>query len=94
MDIKEFLSSVEKQQKPKNLPTLLEALWYDGTGNWTKAHDLVDGMSGVEAAGIHAYLHRKEGDQWNANYWYRRAGRTMPLLSLEDEWRKLVEQLL
>jgi hypothetical protein len=24
--------------------------------------------------GVHAYLHRKEGDQDNAAYWFRRAG--------------------
>lgn len=64
----------------------LQALWWDGHENWPKAHDLVDGPNTNSAARIHAYLHRKEGDQWNADYWYRRAGETKPDLSLEEEW--------
>ena len=31
-----------------------------------------------EGMAVHAYLHRKEGEQWNADYWYRLAGRTLP----------------
>jgi hypothetical protein len=27
---------------------------------------------------IHAYLHRKEPDIWNAKYWYRRCGKPYP----------------
>jgi hypothetical protein len=54
----------------------------------------VQAISSVDAAWVHAYLHRKEGDIWNADYWYSRAGRQRPNLSLEDEWRSLVAELL
>ena len=43
---------------------------------------------------LHAYLHRKEGDRFNANYWYRRCGENMPKISLEEEWEILVERFL
>jgi hypothetical protein len=44
---------------------------------------------------VHAYLHRKEGDESNARYWYRTADKPFPTgQSLEAEWRALVEQLL
>lgn len=47
------------------------------------------------AARIHAYLHRKEGDEWNSKYWHRRAGSVHPQkLSLEQEWESLVSELV
>ncbi len=70
----------------------LKALFYDGKGDWKKGHDFVDELQGKSAARVHAYLHRKEGDQWNADYWYRRAGESRPDVSLEEEWEMLVER--
>jgi hypothetical protein len=70
----------------------LTSLWYDGKGDWKMAHDHVDQLSGINAARIHAYLHRKEGDLWNADYWYSKAGEKRPNLSLEKEWEELVER--
>lgn len=46
--------------------TYQKALYYDKRGDWKQAHDLVDGLPGKDAARIHAYLHRVEGDEWNA----------------------------
>jgi hypothetical protein len=77
-----------------NWSPFLKALWHDGQGNWTAAHKVVDTMGGKNAAWVHAYLHRKEGDQWNANYWYRRANQTMPNVSLDEEWEALVQYFL
>lgn len=70
------------------------SLWFDGHGEWQKAHDLVDGLSTPNAERIHAYLHRKEGDQWNAQYWYRRAGVIMPTYSLDQEWTELCQAII
>ena len=40
---------------------------------------------------IHAYLHRKEGDRWNAGYWYQRAHKEYPKkMSLDDELETIV----
>lgn len=52
---------------------LLQALWYDVHGDWDKAHDLTQDLETPDGAWLHAYLHRKEGDLFNADYWYRRA---------------------
>ncbi len=86
-----FLST--KASEWKDSPLLL-ALWYDGHGNWESAHAQVDQLPGKPAARIHAYLHRKEGDQWNADYWYAKAGERRPNLSLEEEWGELVGRFL
>lgn len=66
-----------------------KSLYHDQQGDWKRAHDLVDQLGGQDAAHIHAYLHRKEGDQWNAEYWYRRANEPVFKGSLEDEWGEL-----
>ena len=39
-----------------------------------------------EAAWVHAYLHRVEGDLPNAGYWYRTAGSRFATGALEAEW--------
>lgn len=70
----------------------LKALYFDGKGDWDKSHAMVDDLPGKSAARVHAYLHRKEGDQWNADYWYRRAGESRPSLSLDEEWEMLLER--
>lgn len=73
----------------ENWSVIKRALYHDRQGDWKKAHDLVDQLGGRDAAHIHAYLHRKEGDQWNAEYWYRRAGQVVYKGSLNDEWDEL-----
>ena len=90
MNFSVFKNSLQEQNPPANLTPNLLALWYDGKGNWAKAHDIADGNPYPEANWVHAYLRRKEGDNWNANYWYRRAGRTMPQGTVAEEWEALV----
>ena len=72
----------------------LLALWYDGKGDWEAAHDLVNEMDGDRAAWVHAYLHRKEDDLANARYWYGRAQKKFPQVSLEEEWTAIATTLL
>lgn len=76
------------------MTTLLKALWHDARGEWDKAHDLAQNVNTPDGSWIHAYLHRKEGDRSNAQYWYNRAKRNMPDYSLEQEWEELVRELL
>ena len=76
---------------PSDGNILLKALFYDAKGDWEAAHDIAQSREGTLLYDrLHAYLHRKEGDDWNANYWYRRAKTTMPTDSLEEEWECLV----
>ena len=93
-DLEDFLDSLGLTDPPKDLSVYLQALWYDGKGDWGKAHDIAQDISDENGSWIHAYLHRKEGDGWNANYWYEKAGKSMPARSLEEEWRDLVEVFL
>lgn len=62
-------------------------------GDWAKAHALVDELETLDGMAVHAYLHRKEGDEGNAEYWYRRAGKEFRRATLEDEWEALVTGL-
>ena len=94
MTLSEFKSSLIENTPPTGVSIYLLSLWYDGKGDWDKAHALVDSLSGQDAARVHAYLHRKEGDLNNANYWYRRADVLVPADSLEMEWAVLVDSFL
>jgi len=94
MDTTLFKESLKHDTPPIGLTTPLEALWYDGKGDWDRAHDLINDLEDKQSAHVHAYLHRKEGDLWNADYWYRRAGRQRPDVTLEEEWEELVHILL
>jgi hypothetical protein len=89
MTIGQFKSSLQASL-PAGLSVYLESLWYDGTGDWEKSHTIIQDIDDKNAAWIHAYLHRKEGDIWNADYWYRRAGKTRPAATLDEEWENLV----
>jgi hypothetical protein len=90
----EFKSSLVSSQPDSELSVLLKSLWYDGKGDWDKAHSLIDHLDDRESAWVHAYLHRKEGDIGNADYWYRKAHKTRPNVSLEEEWEGLVTVFL
>jgi len=94
MNFDSFQSSLSSPEPPAALNVYLRALWYDGNGNWQKAHELVQDIEDKTAARLHAYLHRKEGDAWNANYWYNKADTRMPGYSLQKEWEELVKELL
>lgn len=90
VDKSDFKQSIIDKRLPDGLTLHLQSLWHDGAGNWKIAHDLIDQLTDKRSAHIHAYLHRKEGDIWNADYWYNRAGKARPEVSLEEEWEMLV----
>ena len=93
MNLKEFKTSIAEREPPfESAP--LAALWWDAKGDWTRAHALVDELETTDAMAVHAYLHRKDGQAANANYWYQRAGRDFYRPALEAEWQTLVETLL
>lgn len=94
MTFEEFNNSLTQATPSSGLSVELTALWYDGKGDWNHSHEVIQDVNSKNAAWIHAYLHRKEGDLGNAQYWYNRAGRSMPNISLDDEWRALVEYFL
>ena len=80
---------------PEGADLVLQALWWAGKGDWTRAHDCAQQHEGDPACDlVHAHLHRQEGDRENAGYWYRRAGRPMPTVSLDEEWAAIAGELL
>ena len=85
---------MQEPAPPTGLPPLAEALWYDGKGDWEKAHDIAQAKNTPPYCRLHAYLHRKEGDPSNARYWYNRAGKSMPNVPLTEEWEELVREWL
>lgn len=79
---------------PSQLTAPLRALKEDAAGQWDAAHREIQDDESSDAAWVHAYLHRKEGDFSNAGYWYTRAGKPRFQGSLEDEWESIAQALL
>jgi hypothetical protein len=90
----EFRNSLKSDVPPAALPPLLQALWWDAKDNWSRAHEIAQDIESRDAAWVHAYLHRKEGDASNAGYWYSQAGRPASKIEVEAEWLELVDHLL
>jgi hypothetical protein len=90
----EFRSSVAQSAPPAGLAAPLAALWWAAKGDWDKAHKLAQDDEGADAAWVHAYLHRVEGDLPNARYWYGTAGKPGATGALESEWTAIVTALL
>src|SRR5580658_10873309 len=93
MKAERLRATLSLDEPPKELAAPLAALWWDAKGDWAQAHGLVDELETPEGMAVHAYLHRKEGEAWNAEYWYERAGRKFPRAKLDVEWAALVEGL-
>jgi hypothetical protein len=94
MTFDEFLASINNDLPASELSETLTSLWWDKKGNWDRAHAIAQEIPTTQGSAVHAYLHREEGVLWNADYWYGRAGRTRPEISLEEEWAQLVVEML
>ena len=94
MKIEEFKKSLQQEHPPMGITSSLAALWYAGKGDWEQAHTIAQDIPTRDGSWVHAYLHRQEGDEWNANYWYNRADKKMAAVSLEEEWEGMVSAML
>lgn len=90
----EFKASLNLAEPDSKFPAQLKSLWYDAKGDWHRAHAQVDHLTDHQSAWVHAYLHRKEGDIGNADYWYSKARQIRPESSLAEEWEQLVQHFL
>lgn len=92
--IEEFLKLKDEGSVPEDIPLLLQALLLDASGDWDSAHRIAQNDYSRDGSLVHAYLHRVEGDLGNASYWYRCAGKSLPDMSLEEEWEYIAMELL
>ncbi len=93
MTVEEFRALLDSAEPPAGVSPPIAALWWDAKGDWARAHGMVDDLDTPDAMAVHAYLHRKEGVEWNADYWYSRAGRKFKRPTLQAEWEALVTSL-
>ena len=89
----QFRSSLHQPYPPDEMPPLLAALWWEAKGDWNQAHEIAQGVKGADAAWVHAYLHRKEGADTNAAYWYAQARQPCCTLPLDTEREQIVSTL-
>ncbi len=94
MTVAEFKASLSGAAPAPQLSAPLAALWWAAKGGWDAAHGIVQDEPTAEAAWVHAYLHRVEGDLGNAGYWYRRAAKPVAAGSREAEWEQIVSTLV
>ena len=80
---------------PAGVGGAVAALWHDARDDWEAAHNAAQDDKSKAGSWVHAYLHRKEGDEGNAGYWYARAGRRMPAdgVTLAAEWEQIARAL-
>lgn len=90
----DFKSSLSGTAPASNISPPLAALWWAAKGDWDNAHAIVQDEGGVDAAWVHAYLHRAEGDPGNAGYWYRQAGKPVASGPVEAEWEQIASAFL
>jgi hypothetical protein len=90
----QFDASLTEAHPPGHLGPALSSLWWIANNHWQRAHDLIDGTPGPDAAWLHAHLHRVEGDQMNADYWYQRSGRDRPKDGISQERERMLAYFL
>jgi hypothetical protein len=94
MTFDDFIKSIDDSEPSADLSETLTSLWWDKKGDWDTAHSIAQDIPTRQGSAVHAYLHREEGVLWNADYWYSRAGRVRPDISLDAEWTQLVHEML
>jgi hypothetical protein len=94
VNVADFIASLDGAAPAPDLIAPLAGLWWAAKGDWDQAHRIVQDESSRDAAWVHAYLHRVEGDLGNAGYWYRQAGQVAAKDSLDAEWQRIAATLL
>lgn len=94
MDFDSFVESVDGEAPPEEVGTALAGLWWERKGDWERAHEICQDAGLLEGDWVHAYLHRVEGDEGNAAYWYSRARKPFFRGSFGAEWDAMVRELL
>jgi hypothetical protein len=94
ISFEQLLTWKETGSFPDDIPPLLQSLLLESAGDWVNAHLIAQNDPSSDGSWVHAYLHRVEGDTGNASYWYRNSGRSLPDISLGEEWEYIAMALL
>ena len=95
MNLSEFRATLADATPDPAADLAVQGLWWAAKGDWDRAHACVQQQEGTPRCDwVHAHLHRLEGDDENAAYWYRRAGRAPATLPLTAEWDVIAADLL
>ncbi len=94
IDTERFFASLDSASPPGGVGPALRAVWHGLRGEWGAAHAIVQELGGADAAWVHAWLHRVEGDPGNAAYWYRQTGRGMAQGPTDGEGQAIAAALL
>lgn len=89
-----YFASLDGGHPPAGLEPPLTAVWHGLRNDWDLAHSIVQDQDDADSAWVHAWLHRVEGDQGNAAYWYRRAGKPTATGDLRKEGEAIAHSLL
>lgn len=88
-------SLIEQLEKQKGEHELLHALLLISNDDWNAAHNIAQKKEGeLLYDRVHALLHRIEGDEWNARYWYKRVNQAYAKKSIGEEWNDLATEYL
>ncbi|MEH6657797.1 hypothetical protein [Leeuwenhoekiella marinoflava] len=90
----DFEKTLNEIKPPEFWSDELKSVWHQTKGDWDKSHDIAQNIHTPMGSLIHAHLHRVEGDDWNAKYWYKQADRSFPSSSLEEELKSLVKEII
>lgn len=91
MTVEDFKISLNSAEPPSQFSALQQGLWHAAKGNWEAAHNIAQEHEGEKDFDhLHAHLHRVEGDEWNAGYWYKRAGVNLPSKPVNEELNDLI----
>jgi hypothetical protein len=103
MTVADLLQSAQQDTAPPDhLSPLAKALWHaQRCGNqasdphWHTAHDIAQDIPSSAGAWTHALLHLIERDQWNADYWFSKAGKpSRKPAQIPALWQEIAAQVL
>ncbi len=94
VDLKKFKASLGWGRSTSRPREGVAGAVYQAKGDWKRAHLLAQAQDDKNSAWVHGYLHRIEGDNANAGYWYRCAGKPHSSAPLDKEWEDIVVAIL